>query len=74
MLAREASVVLQGVDHAVISRHLRDLENALGVALRDRSIGSLTPKGHEYHARIAPCWTGWPGPRRICAARCHSLP
>ncbi|AZV39816.1 LysR family transcriptional regulator [Komagataeibacter xylinus] len=54
---RRAAVAL-GVDHAVVSRHLRDLENALGVALRDRSIGGLTPEGHEYHARIAPLLDG----------------
>ena len=54
---RRAAVAL-GVDHAVISRHLRDLENSLGVALRNRSAGGLTPEGHEYHARIAPLLDG----------------
>ncbi|WP_242402749.1 helix-turn-helix domain-containing protein [Komagataeibacter kakiaceti] len=32
---RRAAVAL-GVDHAVVSRHLRDLEATLGTALRDR--------------------------------------
>ncbi|GCE82099.1 LysR substrate-binding domain-containing protein [Komagataeibacter diospyri] len=54
---RRAAVAL-GVDHAVVSRHLRDLENTLGVALRNRSEGGLTPEGHDYHARIAPLLDG----------------
>ncbi|MFT9453152.1 LysR substrate-binding domain-containing protein [Komagataeibacter saccharivorans] len=54
---RRAAVAL-GVDHAVVSRHLRDLETALGVGLRNRTEGGLSPQGHEYYARIAPLLDG----------------
>ncbi|RYY09097.1 MAG: LysR family transcriptional regulator, partial [Alphaproteobacteria bacterium] len=39
------------VDHAVVSRHLRSLEVAVGVALVDRNQagGRLTPAGQHYH-------------------------
>jgi LysR family transcriptional regulator, glycine cleavage system transcriptional activator len=42
-----------GVSHAIVSRHLRMLEQNLGVALFDRSSGQLTTIGRSYHARIA---------------------
>jgi DNA-binding transcriptional LysR family regulator len=44
-----------GVDHAVISRHLRALESFVGVALVDRlqSGGRLTVEGERYHARVS---------------------
>ncbi|MCE2574270.1 LysR substrate-binding domain-containing protein [Komagataeibacter sp. FNDCR2] len=55
---RRAATAL-GVDHAVVSRHLRDLEATLGIALRDRGReGGLTPQGQAYHARIAPLLDG----------------
>ena len=43
------------VDHAVVSRHLRSLEVAVGVALVDRNQagGRLTPAGQHYHQRVA---------------------
>lgn len=43
-----------GLDHAVISRHLRALEDWAGTRLVDRTQGSavLTPDGLRYHARI----------------------
>ncbi len=44
-----------GVDHAVISRHIKLLEEWFGVALIARSGNrlTLTPAGKRYHARIA---------------------
>ena len=47
-----------GVDHAVVSRHLRDLEGMLGISLRNRATGGLTPAGQDYHARITPLLDG----------------
>lgn len=43
-----------GVDHAVISRHLRALESWSGTSLidRDKGPGCLTPLGAGYHAQI----------------------
>lgn len=42
------------IDHAVISRHLRSLEEWAGVQLFDRTGGNtvLTPEGQRYHARV----------------------
>jgi LysR family transcriptional regulator, glycine cleavage system transcriptional activator len=42
------------IDHAVISRHLRALEEWAGVRLfdRDHGITVLTPEGQRYHARV----------------------
>lgn len=48
---RRAAVAL-GVSHAIVSRHLRSLEDWLGVMLIDRVHGGLTPAGAEYHAMI----------------------
>lgn len=43
-----------GIDHAVVSRHLRALEEWTGVLLVDRAPGGgLTADGAAYHARIA---------------------
>ena len=44
-----------GLDHAVVSRHLRGLEERLGVQLVRRSKGSvtLTPEGARFHARVS---------------------
>ncbi len=44
-----------GVDHAVVSRHIRALETLTGVRLIDRAHagGRLTAEGADYHARIA---------------------
>lgn len=41
------------VDHAVVSRHLRALEQWTGVPLLDRTQGTLTEAGKAYHERIA---------------------
>jgi DNA-binding transcriptional LysR family regulator len=51
---RRAAQMLH-IDHAVISRHLRALEEWAGVRLIDRTRGStvLTPEGQQYHARVA---------------------
>ncbi|WP_217705488.1 LysR substrate-binding domain-containing protein [Peristeroidobacter soli] len=51
---RRAAQTLR-IDHAVISRHLRALEDWCGVRLLDRARGStvLTPQGQRYHARVA---------------------
>jgi len=50
---RRAAQMLR-IDHAVISRHLRALEDWCGVRLFDRARGSteLTPEGRRYHARV----------------------
>jgi LysR family glycine cleavage system transcriptional activator len=44
-----------GVDHAVVSRHVRTLETWVGVPLIERlqAGGRLTPEGVRYHARIS---------------------
>ncbi|MFC3079285.1 LysR substrate-binding domain-containing protein [Phenylobacterium terrae] len=44
-----------GLDHAVVSRHVRSLESWLGVPLIDRlqSGGRLTADGERYHRRIS---------------------
>lgn len=51
---RAAAAALQ-IDHSVISRHLRHLEDFLGVALvqRDGSHLHLTEAGARYHGRIS---------------------
>ncbi len=51
---RRAAVSL-GLDHAVVSRHIRALEEWSGVRLIDRLHGGgrLTSEGATYHARIA---------------------
>ncbi|BBC79764.1 LysR family transcriptional regulator [Acetobacter orientalis] len=43
------------MDHAAVSRHLRELEHRLGTTLRDRTTGNLTLAGHTYYSQIAPC-------------------
>ncbi|MCX2561492.1 LysR substrate-binding domain-containing protein [Acetobacter farinalis] len=50
---RRAAAELR-VDHAAISRHLRDLEQSLGTTLRDRATGGLTQAGHTYYTQITP--------------------
>lgn len=42
-----------GVSHAIVSRHLRSLEDWLGVMLIDRAAGGLTQAGHDYHVMIS---------------------
>lgn len=44
-----------GIDHTVVSRHLRALEDWLGVALVDRAGGRLmlTEAGRAYHVRVS---------------------
>ena len=49
---RKAAEAL-GVSHAIVSRHLSALEEALGVMLLKRQTGQLTEVGEAYHARIA---------------------
>lgn len=46
---------LLGIDHTVVSRHLRTLEDWMGVRLFDREGGrvALTAAGRGYHARIS---------------------
>jgi LysR family glycine cleavage system transcriptional activator len=55
---RRAAMEL-GVDHAVVSRHLRTLETWTGLALVDRTHGAshLTEDGARYHARISAALT-----------------
>ena len=45
-----------GVSHAIVSRHLRALEDWLGVMLIDRANGGLTQAGADYHALIGPAF------------------
>lgn len=51
---RRAAKVL-GIDHTVVSRHVRALEDWLGVPLVERGPGAvaLTEAGQAYHARIS---------------------
>ncbi|MBB2201409.1 LysR substrate-binding domain-containing protein [Gluconacetobacter tumulisoli] len=42
-----------GVSHTIVGRHLRTLEDWVGVALIDRASGTLTPKGNSYHQDVA---------------------
>src|ERR1051326_5324356 len=51
---RRAALAL-GLDHAVVSRHLRALEEWAGVPLinRQRDAGILTETGARYHRRIS---------------------
>lgn len=49
---RRAATAL-GVSHAIVSRHLRALEDWLGVMLIDRKAGGLTEAGREYHTLIS---------------------
>ena len=42
-----------GISHAIVSRHLRSLEQDLGVTLFDRDMGQLTVAGQMYHDRIS---------------------
>lgn len=51
---RRAGQVL-GIDHTVVSRHLRTLEDWLGLALFERGGGRLvlTEAGRAYHARVS---------------------
>lgn len=49
---RRAADVL-GVSHAVVSRHLRGLEEQIGITLFERSLGRLTGAGADYHREIA---------------------
>nr|WP_246395668.1 LysR substrate-binding domain-containing protein [Gluconacetobacter tumulisoli] len=44
---------LLGVSPVIIRRHLRGLEEWMGVGLINRDAGELTPRGQSYHARIA---------------------
>ena len=53
---RRAAAELR-IDHAAVSRHLRDLEHALGVPLRTGQ-GGLTPQAEIYCARIIPLLEG----------------
>lgn len=46
------------MDHAAISRHIRDLELSLGITLRDKTTGGLTQAGQTYYDRIAPLLDG----------------
>ena len=54
---RRAAAELR-MDHAAVSRHLRDLEHRLGTTLRDRTTGNLTLAGHTYYSQIAPLLEG----------------
>lgn len=50
---RKAAAILS-IDHAVVSRHIRTLEEWLGVPLMDRTGGrlELTPAGRKFHRRV----------------------
>ncbi len=43
---------LLSVDQAIISRHLRSLEDRLGIALINRPKGGLTERGRAYHTEL----------------------
>lgn len=44
---------LLGVSHAIVSRHLSDLEQRLGTLLLNRKTGQLTKAGTTYHLAIS---------------------
>ncbi len=56
---RKAATML-GVDHTVVSRHVRTLEAWVGISLLTRSPAGmlLTPDGRRYHASIADAIDG----------------
>ncbi|CAD7340984.1 LysR family transcriptional regulator [Sphingomonadales bacterium 56] len=41
-----------GISHAIVSRHVRGLEERLGATLLDRDSGQLTAVGFDYHGRL----------------------
>nr|WP_246374309.1 LysR substrate-binding domain-containing protein [Gluconacetobacter tumulicola] len=47
-----------GVSHTIVGRHLRTLEDWVGVALIDRASGTLTQKGLSYHKDITEALNG----------------
>lgn len=47
-----------GVSHTIVGRHLRTLEDWVGVALIDRASGTLTQKGLSYHKDITEALDG----------------
>ncbi|MFS3135672.1 LysR substrate-binding domain-containing protein [Gluconacetobacter sacchari] len=47
-----------GVSHTIVGRHLRTLEDWVGVALIDRASGTLTQKGLAYHEEITRALDG----------------
>jgi len=49
---RKAAELL-GVSHTIISRHLRTLEEWVGMALIDRASGKLTTSGESFHQDIS---------------------
>lgn len=53
---RKAAEAL-GISHAIVSRHLRSLEQDLGLTLYDRQLGQLTSAGAAYHLRISAAIT-----------------
>ena len=42
-----------GLSHAIVSRHLKALENWLGITLIQRPGGKLTQAGADYHQRVS---------------------
>ncbi len=42
-----------GISHAIVSRHLRSLEQDLGLSLFDRDLGQLTAAGQAYYLRVS---------------------
>jgi LysR family transcriptional regulator, glycine cleavage system transcriptional activator len=53
---RRAAAAL-GVSHAIVSRHLKAVEELVAVPLFDREAGRLTRVGEEYHARISAAFS-----------------
>lgn len=49
---RQAAKAL-GISHAIVSRHLRSVEQDIGKSLFDRRSGQLTSAGMAYHRRIS---------------------
>lgn len=61
-----------GLNHAVISRHLRALEDWTGAQLIDRASGRLTPQGAGYFAGISTAIKGLAGATQDLMQRGHA--
>ena len=46
-----------GISHAIVSRHLRSIEQDIGKSLFDRASGQLTSAGQAYHRQISAAIT-----------------
>jgi LysR family transcriptional regulator, glycine cleavage system transcriptional activator len=59
---------LLSIDQAIVSRHLRSLEEQLGVALICRPNGGLTEQGCDYHRELTAAFTAMENATRRVAS------